>query len=175
MKKFLLLLSVLGLFVASCDSEDKPEGDGSIYGEWSMGRMESNNGTVDVRMHISLSKDGKFVLTMPAWLEQRLGTFEIKGNELVLTVTELKAVIIKPGYRNVYEQYLDWPMDSKELPTFSDWAKQWKDDVVMHAEFSLEEDGLHLGGLFGMPKEEPWFLDPDFDALSECKKHYLYD
>lgn len=178
MKKFLLLFSVLGLFAAACNPEDKPEGNESIYGEWSMGRMESNAGTVDVRMHLSISKDGKFVLTMPAWLEQRLGTYEIKGDELILTVTELEAVIIPPdaGYRNAYERYLVWPKDSQDLPTFADWAKQMGDDeIVMHVKYSLEKDGLHLDGLFGMPREEPWFLDPDFDAVAECRKHCMYE
>lgn len=176
MKKTLLILSVLALFASACTPENKPEGDeATIIGEWSMGRMEASDGSIDIRMHLSVSKDGKFVLSMPAWLEQRAGTYEIKDDVITLTCNELIAVFIKPGYRNVYEQYLPFEYsEAPEPPTFDDWAEHWKDEVVMTVKFRFAEDGLHLDGIFGMPEEEPWFADPKFDVVAESKKHLYF-
>lgn len=78
MKKLMMFLVACTLFVCACDKEEtKADDTPSLVGEWSM-----MAGVDDVRMHLSLKADGKYVLTMPAWIEQRFGTYKVEGDDI---------------------------------------------------------------------------------------------
>ena len=170
MKKLMMFLVACTLFVCACDKEETKAGDTpSLVGEWSM-----MAGVDDVRMHLSLKADGKYVLTMPAWIEQRFGTYKVEGDVLTLKCTELVWVIGRDnGYVNVYDQYVDArPGSTHADPDFDDFAAGRPEEVNVSLKYAIIDGKLHVDGLFGLPMEEAWVIDEKFDARAECQKHW---
>lgn len=175
MKKTLLILSSLLLLVCACDNtEDNPTASG-IVGEWSMIHGEVNDGSADVRMHLSLKDDGSYTLTMPAWDEQRSGTYTADDKTIVLTCNKIAYVLHwrNDGYRNAYDRYCDVGQD--KMPDFSDFAKARPEEVVMNIKYTLKDGNLYLDGLFGMDPNAPFVRNDKFNAEAECRKHIIED
>ena len=173
MKKALIILSVLGLFAVSCGKTEEPKDDNAgVVGEWSTGRAD-NEGNVDVRMHISLKADMTYTLTMPAWDEQRFGTYTVDDKQFVLTCNKIEYVLhwANDGYRNAYDRYTC--VGEEKMPDFADFAKERPEEVEMTVKYTLKDGNLYLDGLFGMSPDEPFFPNPKFDAETEVRKHIV--
>lgn len=186
MKKFFYAIAVLaiGLVAVSCEKDDKKTEENSIVGEWSnfRGGPEVTEG---VFVHLSIKPDGKFEMVMPAWIERRIGTYNVQGNRFSFKIDKLEWVINRGnGYVNVYDQYGcwfkndDWELPDNQREKYDDphakWKEEWPDDAAGELEFSFDKSGnLIFKGDNGIlvVGDFPYLKDPDFDAVEAANSH----
>lgn len=163
MKKyfFLFLAAMMSLTFVACGDDEDETGKGSgketsIVGEWSGVRSLDQESVKDIYIHYSFKSNGTFVMTMPAWEEQRSGSYTVDGNKLTMLVKELSWVRDREnGYKDVYDQY--------DSANYEDWANKHQDEVVMNATYKFDNNGTLTinNATFGL--ELIFFSDPKFD------------
>lgn len=173
-KQFLFLLTGLMACIAfnSCEKEDDPQQDQpqetSLVGEWSTNRDPNINKDSDIPLeavvvHISFRSDGTYSMVMPAWIEQRNGTYTVDGDKVTLNVTSLQWVFDRQnGYTDVYNQYGVTDIES--------WKREWPDEASYTSTYSIKDGVLKFTEpIFGL--DLAFIIDNDFDANAACQFH----